>query len=112
MVNDLYIIRFAVCAKHATDEDMHIAFRIIQKHADNVIVEYRAQRSRRQSTSADSLEATTPKQPPPSTTIEQNACVPEETTNADTESKTSEIPYTLPRVKARVNKLQGKPKAL
>ncbi|CAF0936975.1 unnamed protein product [Adineta ricciae] len=57
MVNDLYIIRFAVCAKHATDDDMHVAFHVIQEHADNVITEYRVQRAGRQSASADSLEA-------------------------------------------------------
>ena len=57
MVNDLYIIRFAVCAKHATDDDMHVAFHVIQEHADNVINEYRVQRAERQSASVDSLEA-------------------------------------------------------
>ena len=55
MVNESYIIRFAVCAKHATDDDMHVAFRIIQEHAGSVLAEYRAQRGR-QSISADSLE--------------------------------------------------------
>jgi len=43
MVNDVYIIRFVVCAKHANDDDMHVAFNIIQAQADNVINEYYAQ---------------------------------------------------------------------
>ena len=57
MVNDLYIIRFAVCAKHATDDDMHVAFHIIQEHADRVIAEYQAQRHGRKSSSNDSLDS-------------------------------------------------------
>jgi hypothetical protein len=58
MVNDLYIIRFAVCAKHARDDDMQIAFHTIQEHANIVLAEYRAQRNGRQSSSNDSLELT------------------------------------------------------
>lgn len=57
MVNDLYIIRFAVCAKHATDEDMQIAYRIIQDHATIILAEYKAQRNGRRSSSNDSLES-------------------------------------------------------
>lgn len=57
MVNDVYIIRFAVCAKHGTDDDMHVAFHIIQEHADGVLAEYRAQRNGRKSSSNDSLDS-------------------------------------------------------
>ncbi|CAF1112514.1 unnamed protein product [Adineta steineri] len=37
MVNDLYTIRFAVCAKDATENDMHTAFHIIQAHANTIL---------------------------------------------------------------------------
>jgi hypothetical protein len=61
MVNDIYIIRFAVNAKYANDEDMREAFRIIQEHSDNVLIEHRTQRSSsgRQSSSNDSLDLAT-----------------------------------------------------
>ena len=41
MVNDIYIIRFAVCAKDASEYDMHIAFQIIQTYADGIIFEHK-----------------------------------------------------------------------
>ena len=56
MVNEIYIIRLAVCAKYANDDDMHMAFNIIQEHADIVLAEYSAQRNGRHSSSNDSLE--------------------------------------------------------
>ena len=40
MVNDSFIIRFAVCAKDASEYDMHIAFQIIQTYADGILFEY------------------------------------------------------------------------
>jgi len=40
MVNENYIIRFAVCAKDASEYDMHIAFQIIQTHVDGITYEY------------------------------------------------------------------------
>ena len=39
MVNDRFIIRFAVCAKDASEYDMHIAFQIIQTYADGILFE-------------------------------------------------------------------------
>lgn len=39
MVNDMFVIRFAVCAQDATEYDMHIAFQIIQTHADGILFE-------------------------------------------------------------------------
>jgi hypothetical protein len=41
MVKDKFLIRFAVCAKDASEYDMHIAFQIIQTYADGIIFEYR-----------------------------------------------------------------------
>lgn len=57
MVNEIYIIRFAVCAKYPTVDDMRVAFKTIQDHANKVLEDYRAQRSGRQSSSNDSLDA-------------------------------------------------------
>ncbi|CAF1083787.1 unnamed protein product, partial [Didymodactylos carnosus] len=69
MVNDIYIIRFAVCSKDATDDDMRVAFDIIQSHANDVIQEYKAMRGGRlSSTSSDSLDLLS-KVPPPTTII-------------------------------------------
>ncbi|CAF4607858.1 unnamed protein product [Rotaria sp. Silwood1] len=99
MVNDLYIIRFAICAKHATDDDMHVAFRVIQEHADSVIAEYRAQRSRRQSSSVDSLESTVKQGS--TTNIEQDTVVSQETTKPENLAETQIAPKIYPRTKAR-----------
>jgi len=41
MVNDIFIIRFAICSKDASEYDMHIAFQIIQTYADGIIFEYK-----------------------------------------------------------------------
>jgi len=41
MVNDIFIIRFAICAPNASEYDMHIAFQIIQTSADGIIFEYK-----------------------------------------------------------------------
>jgi hypothetical protein len=56
MVNEIYIIRFAVCAKYATDDDMNTAFHIIREHADRVLVEYTVRCHGRASSSSDSLD--------------------------------------------------------
>ncbi|CAF0849638.1 unnamed protein product [Adineta ricciae] len=40
MVNEIFFIRFAICAKDACEYDMHIAFQIIQTHADGILFEY------------------------------------------------------------------------
>ena len=40
MVNDLFLIRFAVCSKDASEDDMHIAFQIIQTHTDGILFDY------------------------------------------------------------------------
>ncbi|CAF3961473.1 unnamed protein product [Rotaria sp. Silwood2] len=101
MVNDLYIIRFAVCAKHATDDDMHVAFRIIQEHADSVITEYRAQRSRRQSSSVDSLES--PIKQASTTDIEQDAVVSQEITKPEKLAEMPIAPKIYPITKVRAN---------
>ncbi len=37
LVNDMYIMRFCVCAQHATDEDAFIAFNVVQEIADDII---------------------------------------------------------------------------
>jgi hypothetical protein len=39
MVNETFLIRFAVCAKDASEYDMHIAFQIIQTYADGILHE-------------------------------------------------------------------------
>jgi hypothetical protein len=41
MVNERFLIRFAVCAKDASEYDMHIAFLIIQTHTDAILLEYK-----------------------------------------------------------------------
>jgi hypothetical protein len=102
MVNDLYIIRFAVCAKHATDDDMHVAFHTIQEHADSVVAEYRAQRSGRQSTSADSLESAIKQASIPN--LEQDTAVAEETVEPEALPETQVGPTSYPITKVRVNK--------
>jgi hypothetical protein len=88
MVNDLYIIRFAVCAKHATDDDMHVAFHIIQKHADGVIAEYRAQRGGRRSSSNDSLDLAA-KQTTTVNNVEHETVVSEEKVNLEALAETT-----------------------
>ncbi len=102
MVNDIYIIRFAVCAKYANDDDMHIAFNIIQEHADNVLAEYRAQRSGRQSSSNDSLDLVT-KQTTNINNTEQDTAVSEETANPEVLPDTAVAPTIYPPTKVRVN---------
>ncbi|CAF1086955.1 unnamed protein product [Rotaria sordida] len=101
MVNDIYIIRFAVCAKHANDDDMRIAFNIIQEHADDILAEYRAQRGGRQSSSTDSLDLA----------IKQTAAINNEydTTKSDETISTEVLPETsiapiiYPATKVRAN---------
>jgi hypothetical protein len=102
MVNDIYIIRFAVCAKYANDNDMHIAFEIIQEHADNVLAEYRAQRSGRQSSSNDSLDLAG-KQTATVNSTEYDTAVSEETVNPEELPETAVGPTIYPPTKARVN---------
>jgi len=41
MVNDIFLIRFSVCAKDASEYDMHIAFQIIQTYADGILFEHK-----------------------------------------------------------------------
>jgi aromatic-L-amino-acid decarboxylase len=41
MVNDIFVIRFAICAKDASEYDIHIAFQIIQTHADGILFEHK-----------------------------------------------------------------------
>jgi len=41
MVNDRFLIRFAICAQDASEYDMHIAFQIIQTYADGILFEYK-----------------------------------------------------------------------
>jgi len=103
MVNDLYIIRFAVCAKHATDDDMHVAFHIIQETADSVLAEYLAQRNGRQSTSADSLESAIKQAS--ITNLEQDTTVLEKTVNSEVLPEKIFIPTIYPITKVRVNKI-------
>ncbi|CAF0897752.1 unnamed protein product [Adineta steineri] len=97
MVNDLYIIRFAVCAKHATDDDMHVAFHIIQEHADSVIAEHRAQRNGRQSASVDSLESAIKQAS--ITNLDQDITVSEEVINPEP-SLTETIFYPITKVRS------------
>ena len=106
MVNEYYIIRFAVCAKHATDDDMHVAFRTIQKHADIVLAEYRAQRSGQQSASADSLES--PVKRASVTSLVQDIAVAEETVDPEALPETQVAPtiYPGPRIRVMNRKLQ------
>lgn len=108
MVNDIYIIRFAVCAKYANDDDMNKAFRIIQEHADNVLAEYRAQRSGRQSSSNDSLDLASKQTANVSNTnnnVEQDTAVTEETINPEILPETPVAPIIYPATKGRVNDL-------
>lgn len=101
MVNDIYIIRFAVCAKYARDEDMNIAFRIIQEHADIVLTEYRAQRSGRQSSSNDSLDLSS-KPTTNGTNLEPDTAVSEETVNPEVLPEQAVGPTVYPPTKVRV----------
>lgn len=41
MVNDIFLIRFAICSPDSTEYDMHIAFQIIQTYADGILFEYK-----------------------------------------------------------------------
>jgi hypothetical protein len=102
MVNDLYIIRFAVCAKHATDDDMHVAFHIIQEHADIVLMEYCIQRVGRQSISADSLESAIKKAD--IINPKEVTAISEETVNSKALPETHLAPPIYPITKVRVNK--------
>ena len=99
MVNEIYIIRFAVCAKHATDNDMRVAFHTIQEHADVVLAEHYAQRAGRQSSSTDSLDLL-PKAP---TTTEFDTPVAEETVNPEAIPDAPTGPTIYPPTKARVS---------
>jgi len=40
MVNEMLIIRFALCAQNASEYDMHLAFQIIQTYADGILFEF------------------------------------------------------------------------
>ena len=101
MVTDLYIIRFAVCAKHATDDDMHVAVRIIREHAERVIAEHRAQRNGRQSSSTDSLELVTKEIP--LVDLEEDTAVSEETADPEALPETPVGPNMYPKIKTRVS---------
>lgn len=103
MVNDIYIIRFAVCAKYANDEDMHVAFNIIQEHADSVLAEYRAQRSTRQSSSNDSLDLIT-KQGANTNSTEYEAPVSTEAVSPEIVPETPAAPIIHPTTKPRVKR--------
>jgi hypothetical protein len=103
MVNDIYIIRFAVCAKYANDDDMHVAFRTIQEHADIVMTEYRAQRGGRRSSSNDSLDLVS-KQTIPNNNTEHDTAVSEETVNPELLPETSVAQTVYPPPKPRVIK--------
>jgi hypothetical protein len=102
MVNDLYIIRFAVCAKHATDDDMHAAFYIIQEHSDSVLAEHRAQRAGPQSSSVDSLESAI--RQASITNLNQDTAVSEETANPEALPEVQVGPTIYPITKVRVNR--------
>ncbi|UJR20893.1 hypothetical protein I4U23_024002 [Adineta vaga] len=102
MVNDIYIIRFAVCAKYANNDDMHVAFRIIQEHADDVLAEYRAQHSGRQSSSNDSLDLNA-KQTVAMNNTEHDTAVSEETVDPEALAETPVAPMTCSPTKARAN---------
>ena len=101
MVNEIYLIRFAVCAKHATDDDMRMAFLIIQEHADAVLAEHSAQRAGRQSSSTDSLDllpkATT------TTNDELDTTVAEEVVHPEVLPENASGPTIYPMTKARVS---------
>ena len=97
MVNEIYIIRFAVCAKHATDDDMRTAFGIIQEHADGVLAEHRSQRGGRQSLSSDSLDLAMRQN-----SSEHDTAVSEETVNPEALAETPVGPTAYPMTKARV----------
>ncbi len=99
MVNELYIIRFAICAKHATDDDMHVAFRIIQEHAGSVLAEYRAQRGR-QSISADSLETVMKRAS--IVNLEQDVPIAKETVAPESLPETQVPPTIYPATRTRV----------
>jgi hypothetical protein len=88
MVNDIYIIRFAVCAKYANNDDMNIAFNIIREHADNVLAEYRAQRGGRRSSSNDSLDLAA-KQTTTVNNVEHETVVSEEKVNLEALAETT-----------------------
>jgi hypothetical protein len=106
MVNDIYIIRFAVCAKYANDDDMHIAFHIIQEHAGNVLAEHRAQRGGRQSSSNDSLDLVTK---PTTTNInntDHDTAVADETVQPESLPETPVAPMIPPATRARVNQIK------
>jgi len=98
MVNDIYIIRFAVCAKYANDDDMHTAFTVIQEHADNVLAEYCAQRGGRQSSSNDSLDLAAKQTTTTVNNTEHDTAVSEETVNPEVLAETPVAPTTRPRV--------------
>lgn len=108
MVNDSYIIRLAVCAKHATDDDMHVSFRIIQEHATDVLTEYRRQRSERQSVSIESLESATKRTS--ATNLEESNPVTEETIEPEILPETQVTPTIYPTTKTRVSNVNHEEK--
>ena len=103
MVNEIYIIRFAVCAKYATDDDMSIAFRIIQEHSDAVLAEHRAQRASRQSASNDSLDLVIKP-----TNTDHDPIISEEKINGKPSADVSPISNVYPTTKVRVNLFERK----
>ena len=103
MVNDIYIIRFAVCAKYANDDDMHIAFNIIQEHADSVLAEYRSNRTGRKSVSNDSLDSTT-KQIITTNNTEHEVTISKEIIDSETVAKTSASSAITLGTKSQVKK--------
>jgi hypothetical protein len=110
MVNEVYIVRFAVCAKHATDDDMHVAFHIIQDHADDVLAEYHAQRGGRQSSSNDSLEL--PMKQASASDLGHDVDVSEETVHPEALPETPVGPTIYPINRVRVKKLNFKEKMI
>lgn len=105
MVNDIYIIRFAVCAKYASEDDMHIAFNVIQEHADDVLAEYRAQRSTRQSSSNDSLDLAT-KQTVNTNNTDHETLITDEVAKSEILPETPIAPTIHPTTKPRVQALK------
>lgn len=82
---------------------MHVAVRIIREHADRVIVEHRAQRNGRQSSSTDSLELVTKEMPV--VDLEEDTAVSEETFDPEALAETPVGPHMYPKIKTRVSEL-------
>ncbi|CAF0959000.1 unnamed protein product [Didymodactylos carnosus] len=106
MVKELYIIRFAVCSKYATDDDMRVAFDIIQTHANDVIQEYKAMRGGRlSSTSSDSLDllskvppstSTIGDTPEPTTAVSDETNIPDQILTNSTAAVVPSVPQQQP----------------